>query len=145
MIPFEQSPFSSLILYTLKLRFGTFYLCRNVIVAEVFEGVVFTKDHAEEFRLNAYPFYENLGNFNKLVYISNRINKYSVKAIGWLNYKYTDHDLVGYCVVDSTPNGIINALLESKFVPITFKSVKSLQEAIEWAATIRGSQISKFA
>lgn len=136
MVSIENTVLREQILVKLELSFGNFYLCEDVVVSEVFQGRLFGVDEAVEVIGTAVPFYIERGEFRKKVYVANRVHKYSVNPMGWMRLKDIGNYLGGYCVVDGSHNGMMNALLESKFVPINFKAATNLQEAFKWADKI---------
>ncbi len=137
MVKFEDSIYYQSCLHTLRLPFGIFYLCDDYIVSEVYQNVSFGTEEADVLIDAATAYYKSIDDLRSRFYIANRINKYSVKPVAWLSYKHLKPLLSGYCVVDQTRIGILNALLESKFVPVNFKSVKSLGEAVEWSKSAK--------
>ena len=142
MTPVEQSSLKSSILHKLKFHFGTIYLCQDVIVSEIYENQVFGVEEANVVVEHAVAYYEKINKVKKRVYIANRIHKYSVKPTGWFKFGYLDQYLIGYAVVDNTRFGFMNAILESKFVPINFKAVKSLDAAMEWARSMKKEAVN---
>ena len=140
MISIEQSPYASAILHKLKLPFGNFYLCDQVIVSEVFEETLYGLKEARMVFEKAGEFYKSVYNVKKRVYLSNRINSYSVKPVSWLSFEHTSKFLLGYGVIDSRPNGITNALLESKFVPIEFGNFDCLEDAMLWVNRLNNNK-----
>lgn len=136
MVPIELTSFSKKIHRKLEFPFGTIFLCENIIVSEIKEGVLFSAEEGNAILEAVVPIYTDKGYFKKCVYIANRINKYSVNPVGWLKYGHLREYLNGYCVIDNTSYGLVNALLESKFVPLNFKSAMTLNEAITWALSL---------
>ncbi len=133
MISIEKSAHATLILKKLVMPWGTIYLLKDAVVSELNYGVVGTADHVYEVLEAALAFYEKHDVVKKRVWIANRTEKYSIKPVEWINMKrIAVKYLKGYCVVDNTRIGILNALLESKFVPVNFKSVKTLDQAVVW-------------
>ncbi|AZQ43384.1 hypothetical protein [Nonlabens ponticola] len=136
MISVSESVFKDDILEVLTFPFGKFYLFRNFIVSEVNEDVVFSSKQAQLVLDASLEFYEKLGDLSKKVYIANRINAYSVKPLGWLKFTFLTERLYGYAVVTNTSGGFTNAILESTFVPVEFKSFTELVDAIQWVAIV---------
>lgn len=133
MLSIEHTIHKNKILHKQELSFGDFYFCENILVSQVNEGVVYGVKEALEVMKYATPFYKGKFKSDKQIYIANRIHKYSVKPVGWITLKEVSNYLHAYCVVDNTSNGLLNAILESKFVPVNFKAVTSLDEAFEWS------------
>ncbi|KQC32125.1 hypothetical protein AAU57_01410 [Nonlabens sp. YIK11] len=141
MISIEESDYSDLILCKLEFDFGDVYLMEDMFVTELKEGVVGCADHVYQVLDKALAYYEQYNVVKRRVWIANRTRKYSVKPVEWIRLKNLAHKyLCGYCVVDNTRNGITNAILESRFVPVNFKSVTDLGEAIKWVALIQAKQ-----
>ncbi len=61
--------------YKLELPFGNFYLTEKLVIGELNEGVHFDWEKGETLILEAIDFY---GKQAKLVFVSNRINNYSI-------------------------------------------------------------------
>lgn len=137
MVSIENSPYKHLILQKLEFPFGNVYLMEDVVVSELFYGVVATSDQVYLVLEKALLFYDTYSTIKKRVWVANRTYKYSVKLVGWLHMKNIAQEyLKGYCVVDSSRTGFMNAILESKFVPINFKACDSLDAAMLWVKTI---------
>lgn len=135
MIPLEKSPYNHLILHKLEMSFGNIYLLEDAVVSELDEGVIGCAEYVYQVLDKALEYYEKHNVIKKRVLIANRTQKYSVQPVEWIRMRnIATKYLSGYCVVDDTKNGILNALLESKFVPINFKSVTTLDDAMKWMA-----------
>lgn len=68
------------------------------------------------------------------VYISNRVNSYSINAI---DLKYLNHipTLKAIAVINYSEFSEMNAELEGKFCEKPFKTFYNIQEGIIWAET----------
>ncbi|PRP67523.1 hypothetical protein [Nonlabens agnitus] len=141
MISIEESDYRHLILHKLEFDFGNVYLMEDILLTELKEGVVGSAEQVYQVLDKALAYYETYNVVKRRVWIANRTRKYSVKPVEWIRLKnLAIKYLSGYCVVDNTTNGITNAILESRFVPINFKSVTDLEEAIKWATLIQAKQ-----
>lgn len=108
---------------------GNFYFMDGIIISELNEGITYTWEDAKEVIDYAVKFYGE--NYN-LSYISNRINKYSVKPSDWLNFYRNNFKLNGYAVVTDNENSWYNALMEKLFSNVEIRRFKDLYEAIDW-------------
>lgn len=81
-------------------------------------------------------------NGEDLIYITNRINNYSVNPLGWLQFFKNNYKLKAYGIVTYTKKGYSNTILEKIFMNINIYRYSSLEEAIEWAKKTRTSVIS---
>nr|WP_042245540.1 hypothetical protein [Nonlabens ulvanivorans] len=133
----RESVFYPEVLKEINMHYGNFYFFDGFIVSEVFKNVVFGWEEAKPIVNAATSFYNTDG--SKLVYISNRINKYSVKPVDWFHFANYSFKLMGYGVVNYTDPGLINSKLESLFVKSKFKSFTSLMDALQWAAALKNS------
>jgi len=117
----------------MEFSFGNVYLLKNCVISELKFGTVGTADQVRLVFNKSLEFYEKHDVIKKRVWIANRTQKYSVQLVGWIQLRdLAKTYLCGYCVVDDTSFGIMNAILESKFVPINFKAADTLDEAMEW-------------
>ena len=130
----KETIFYTEVLKELNLPYGDFYFFDGFIVSEIFEGVNFTWEEAKPVIYEVTSFYESDG--ADLIYISNRINKYSVKPLDWLNFASFSFKLLGYGVINYSEPGKLNSKLESMFVRSKFKTFSSIVEALQWAAEL---------
>lgn len=134
MISIKDSIFYSEVKKEMNLPYGDFYFFDGFIVSEIFEGINFSWEEAKPVVYEATSFYG--GDGRELIYISNRINKYSVKPLDWLNFASYSFKLRGYAVVNYSEAASINSILESMFVKSKFKTFKDLMDAMQWAADL---------
>lgn len=119
-------------LHIISYDFGDFYLYDTFIVGEIKEDVVISweaqgKTLVEEFQ----SIYGDKA--KNVIYISHRINDYSVVPSDWLKFKKFNAKIKGYAIVSYTKRGYFNGMLEKVFVPTTLRTFTSLKEALEWA------------
>ncbi len=102
------------------------------------EGVIVNwEQHGKRIVDDISQFYENRNdNPQNIVYISNRVNSYSVKPTDWLKFYKNNHSMKAYGIVSYDDTGFLNALLEKLFVKTDFNRYGSLERAIEWAKTL---------
>ncbi|AZQ43386.1 hypothetical protein [Nonlabens ponticola] len=143
MISILDTPYKSLILHTIYLPIGKLYLLKDCVVSELYFEVIGTAQHASEALQLCLDYYGTYDVIKKRIWIANRTQKYSIQPVAWIRLKKeATQYLKGYCVVDTTKYGIMNAILESKFVPINFKNATTLDEAMQWTQEIMSDQES---
>ncbi|WP_397362893.1 hypothetical protein [Olleya sp. R77988] len=109
---------------------GNFYFLDGIVISEINEGVTYTWEEASKAIDAAKEFY---GNNVTVTYISNRVNKYSIKPSDWLKFYRNDNNLNGYAVVTNSENSWFNALMEKLFSVAEIVRFEDLYEAIKWA------------
>ncbi len=126
-------------LHELHYSFGTYYLFDKFVVAEINEDIQYTwKSHGKEVVEDIFDLYGDSG--KNLVYITNRINDYSVMPTGWITFFKDNYQLKGYAIVCYTEKGFLNAQLEKNFLETKVKPFRSLNGAIEWAKKSSGTK-----
>ncbi len=113
-----------------QLDIGLFYFYENFIVAEIKENINLNFESGKELFQLAATYYKGITPY---VYISNRINSYSVKPTE--HYKLEDifPNFKGYAIV--TYDGISQKIaeLEKLFTNRPTHVFNTLDNAIEWA------------
>lgn len=109
---------------------GVFYFLDGIVISEIDEGVTFTWEEAEKVIEAAKAVY---GQTLDVCYISNRVNKYSIKPSDWLTFYKSYYRLKGYAVVTKSENSWFNALMEKLFLKTEINRFDNLYEAIDWA------------
>ncbi len=133
---FENSHLSKTIShYKLEMPFGIFYLCEKFIISELYAEIHLDWNKIQEVAKDVLNFY-NKG--DKLGYISNRINSYSVDPQVWTKAeKYNKNNLVvGGAIVYYNDMMYKNASLEKRFSKIKVLPCLSLEEAINWVLNL---------
>ncbi|WP_417881825.1 hypothetical protein [Xanthomarina gelatinilytica] len=108
--------------------FGTVSMHDNYMVAVMNEGVTVNPEInsvLEELAVNHFQ-------DKKFVYITHRVNSYSVDPNIYFKTSQIPN-LVGFAVVLGRKIRLDNIALEKMFFSKPFKSFKSLNKAIEWA------------
>ncbi len=128
-------PDSAILKDILNSDIGTIYIYGKIVIVEANEGVTLSYT-------NAFPILVkglNYLNTSSWVYISNRINSYSLKP---QDYKYLEKipTLKGFSIVYDNKIGKKNAALESKFFNKPHASFPSLIEAYEWGTALLESK-----
>ena len=112
----------------ISLPFGTVSMHDNYMVAVMNEGVTVNPEInsvLEELAVNHFQ-------DKKFVYITHRVNSYSVDPNIYFKTSQIPN-LVGFAVVLGRKIRLDNIALEKMFFSKPFKSFKSLNKAIEWA------------
>ncbi|TBW29199.1 hypothetical protein [Gramella sp. KN1008] len=108
------------------LEFGNFYFLDNIIIAEVFEGVVYDWSKGRlVFALAAQHFGRS-----PVHYISNRINDYSIRPQDWRSFYEHKQYLESYCIVTYTSSGYTNLLFEQLFYSSQIYHFHDLENAL---------------
>ena len=131
----KDTSFYSEAIHEINYSFGNYYLFDGFVVAEVNEDVIFTWQHhgkiVTEDLTNLYD-----TNGSDVVFITNRINSYSVKPADWIHFFRHSYKLKGYAIVSYSKAGYLNGALEKLFMNTNFKRFRSLDSALEWARGI---------
>ena len=120
--------------------FGEVYYLPGIIITEFKEGAILTYEKATKFITNAQKFYENE---SEIIYISNRINSYSVHPTDWLKIQGKFSKLRAIAMVTYKPSKLKALMIERMFCPYPLKTFNSLNDAYVWATKSRGYN-SKF-
>ena len=132
MITVKASPLFSQVIKELKYPFGTLYVFDGFLISEINEGVHFSWDeHGKQMVEDVSCFLGTLG--EDLIYISNRVNSYSVVATDWVKFFKNYYFLKGYYIVDDKKVSKINSLVESLFFNGKIKRFETIEEAVNFA------------
>ena len=111
----------------MEMEIGNYFFYGNVVIVEAKEGIVlsYKKD------LSIVLLILNITEGKPWVYISNRVNSYSIKP---LDYKYLNKvpSLKALGVVNYTDAGNLNSDLEAKFCKKPFQRFENLTQAVLW-------------
>ncbi len=125
----EESNFEGKLLEYHFLDFGNIYFFENIIVSEINEEVIFSYKIANIIINLAF---EHYGNKN-VIYISNRINSYSVKPTEWVKINNKFKNLIGVGVVNYTNFSKSIFAIEKLFIKREIKGFDTLYDALHWA------------
>ncbi|AZQ43385.1 hypothetical protein [Nonlabens ponticola] len=120
----------------ITLECGDFYFFESHLVSEIHEGVLFGGEEALDIFSEAISFYNGTDRPKHFVYISNRVNDYSLRPVDWLQFKFMNRFMKGFATVDNRPRAAQNAMLLEKFVPSKFKLFANMSDAMIWAIDI---------
>jgi hypothetical protein len=132
---FEKSPYFEIYKpYKLKLVFGNYYFCKNLVIGELFEGTHFNWSMAKNLISEIHNHY---GKKAKVCYIANRINAYSIDPQNWLRIEKESDILIASAIVVYNKASYINASLEKHFTQKSIKRCLSLDEALDWVKNLK--------
>ncbi|WP_111309092.1 hypothetical protein [Confluentibacter sediminis] len=131
MLSIRQTELFSEIIKELNYPFGNVFIFNGFLVSEINEAVTFNwEDCGKVIVEDVVAFLETDG--KDLVYISNRINSYSVVAADWLKFFKKAYTLKAYCIVSNSKLGGMNYMVEKLFFSKKIKRFNSIFEAISW-------------
>jgi hypothetical protein len=136
----RDTPYYHRAIHEINYSFGNFYLFDTFVVGEVHEDVnVSWKEHGKQLAEEITNLYDNNG--KDLVYISNRVNDYSVIPMDWKKFFSLSYNLKAYGIISYTKTGFFNAMLERMFVNTKLRWFNSLEDAIDWVGTKTDSNV----
>lgn len=131
---FELSEFNELTHYKVEMPFGNFYLLETFFISEIHEGVHFDWEMIKQAMVEIMGFY---GKNNKVGYISNRVNSYSMNPQTWDKVQKEYNLIIAGAIVTYNKMTFMNASIEKEFSKISIKRCLSLEEAVEWIKTLK--------
>jgi len=108
----------------------------NYAITTIYEGVTIHPKHNKVFLQIVDTHFKN----KPFVYISNRINSYSINPIVYLETAKVQN-LVGFAVVSTDPEQLMLTQLEKAFLGKEFHLFKTIDEALSW----KNKVLKKFA
>ncbi|MFK5981881.1 MAG: hypothetical protein QM499_03120 [Flavobacteriaceae bacterium] len=126
----EDSRFINLEHEEITLPFGNFYFFEKFVVSELNEGVHFDWKRVKilsDIMTNHY------GEVNNLIYLSNRVNSYSIEPQSWLKFDSKYHLFKASGIIAYDNRGGLSVVLERLFSKERIKRFRRLKDAIEWA------------
>ncbi len=128
----KDSSFYKDAIHELNYPCGNFYLFDSFVVGEINEGIIYSwDDHAKPIVEEIAHLYDH--NSKDIMYISNRVNSYSVKPLDWIKFFKNNYKLKGHTIVSYTSQGMLNCLIEKLFTHDNFQTFDNLEDAIAWA------------
>ncbi len=115
------------------LDIGSFYFYENFIVAEIKENVSLDFESGKELFLLAYEYYKNIIPY---VYISNRVNSYSIKPTAHYKLNNILPNFKGYAIVVYDAINYEVSELEKLFTNRPTSIFNNLDDAIRWSEEI---------
>ena len=136
----KDTPFYYRAIHERNYSFGDFYLFDTFIVGEIRENTHITwKEHGKLIAEELSGLYDNNG--KDIIYISNRVNDYSLVPTDWKKFFKFSYNLKAYGIISYTKTGFFNAMLERMFVNTKLRWFNSLEDAIEWVGKSTNSNV----
>ncbi|MBD0851361.1 hypothetical protein [Maribacter arenosus] len=136
----RDTPYYYRAIHEINYSFGDFYLFDTFIVGEFHEDVhISWNEHGKTIAEELSNLYDNNG--KDLVYISNRVNDYSLVPTDWKKFFKLSYNLKAYGIVSYTKTGYFNAMLERMFVNTKLRWFNSLEDAIAWVDHISNTEV----
>lgn len=114
-------------------EYGIYYFFKGYIIAEIHQGVIYNWDSGQDL---IKAVYEHYGDNPSICYITNRVNKYSIKPTDWFEFFSAKNKLNGYAIVNYSKNSWLNSLIEKMFVKTEVESFSNLIDAVNWVKDI---------
>lgn len=130
----EDSKYIHLEHEEIKLPFGNFYFFEDFVVSELNEGVHF--DWLKVKILSNLMISHYGKKKRKLVYISNRVNSYSIEPQSWLKFDKKYNLFIASGIIAYDNRGGLSVVLERLFSKESIKRFRSLKEAVDWVLKI---------
>lgn len=132
----KDSLFSNYIIHSIHRPYGCFYFFEYYVVSEIYEGVVFTGLQGLDIFTHITEFYDGIKRSKHFILISNRVNRYCVKPVDWLDFQFLDRFMVGYAIVDNTPRAHYAASFEQQFLNCESQVFPELMSAMRWSTQL---------
>ena len=113
-----------------ELPFGTFYFFNDFLLSELNQGIHFSWDKVKLIADLASEFY---GEKNPVVYISNRVNSYSIEPQSWLKFDKKYNFFKASAIIAYDTKGGLSVVLEKLFSKKRIQKFNDLDTAIDWA------------
>ncbi len=131
MVSIKDTIFYKHVLHELNYPFADVYIFKDYVISEIKEGVIFNwEDNAKPIINDVTSFLDTDG--SNLVYISNRINSYSVMAQDWVKFFKNSYNLKGYYVISDRKTSKLSYMIENLFFKNKMKRFSSIYEALNW-------------
>ena len=124
-----DSPLASKISFTYNLSFGNFYFCDNILITEIFEGVIVGK---EEFIEISDLLVKHIDIKKPYGLISHRLYSYSVNLYELIPLIGLFGLLVVNAIVAYSGISFKNFELEKRLLKFEGESFNNLKDAFEW-------------
>lgn len=133
MISLKETLHYKNVVKELNFPFADVYIFDGFVVSEVKEGITFSwNEHAKVMVEEISTFAQTNG--EDIIYISHRINSYSVIASDWLKFFKHSYGLKNYGVVGYKKASFLNTMMENLFFNNKIKRFTDLNAAIDWAS-----------
>lgn len=113
-----------------ELEIGKFLFYTNIVVGEFYEGVHVTKENAIE---PIYISQQIYGEYKPIVYISHRLNSYSMDPVGYKEVIEMFPNFKGFAIVSKNKYRRMLASLEKLFIKKPIGVFDNMDSAFFWA------------
>ena len=113
-----------------EMPFGNFYFFNEFLLSELNQGIHFSWDKVQKVAKLASEYY---GSENQVVYISNRVNSYSIEPQSWLKFDKEYKFFKASAIIAYDIKGGLSVVLEKLFSQKKIKKFNDLDSAIDWA------------
>lgn len=113
----------------LNYPFGNVFIFEGFVVSEINRGINFSWENHGKVIVDDVSCYLGTEG-NELIYISNRINSYSVVASDWLKFFKNNYTLKGYFIISENNIGVLNSMIENLFFNNKIKRFNTIEAAI---------------
>ena len=132
MVSLKATPFYNEVLKEINYSFGDIFIFEKFIVSEIKVGFhISWEKHTKLILKDVMDFLD--GDVGNLIYISHRINSYSVAAMDWLKFYESKFNLKGHAIVAYNKATTLNIEVENIFFKKKIKQFDDLESAIVWA------------
>lgn len=140
MVSIKETHYYDSVLKEFNYDFADIFVFDGFIVSEVREGVTVNwENHMRKMTNDVCDFIGSNGSDH--IYISHRINSYSVMPGDWLKFFKHRFSLKDYGVIGYTQSSNLNTVIENLFFNKKIKRFNNLETAIQWATSKVLSQI----
>ena len=130
MVSVKETDFFKEVVKVFNYPFGNVYVFDGFVVSELNQGGTIGWEQTKLIVDDVTRFFNSKG--ENVIYISNRINSYSVIATDWLKFFKQRYTLKAYCVVSENQSGILNLMIEKLFFKNKIKHFEDIYTAINF-------------
>lgn len=131
MISVKETELYHSVLKEFNYSFGNVFVFHGFVVSEFKHGInISWNNHAKYMVEDIACFLGSNG--DEIIYISNRINSYSLVALDWQKFFKHQYALKGYYVVSKSQSSKLNLLIEQLFFRNKIKHFDSIYAAVNW-------------
>ncbi|AUC81261.1 hypothetical protein [Lacinutrix sp. Bg11-31] len=125
-----NSPIYKSVIETHHLTIGDFYFFKNLLIAEVKEGIHLDTNNTQTLLKITNSFFKN----RPFGHITNRINQYSISPLDIASYSEKLENAVSYCsIIYNNHFDEMNVKIEQHFIKKPYYIANTLEEASFWS------------
>ena len=129
MISVKETSLYSEVLKELNYSFGNVFIFQGFVISEINRGSSLNwEEHAKVIVDDVFCFLGTNG--NDLIYISHRINSYSVVPFDWNIFFKSNYQLKAYFIVSADRIRLLNSFVENLFFNNKIKRFRDLHTAV---------------